>query len=318
MEKKRYEFVDLMKGICIIMVVALHVNVPYAASPVLSLFRMPLFFAISGIFFSRYDSFSTFFKKKTNTLFIPYLFFSIPNLFLILFFYFKDTPGNVVQAYSAASLLFNTPIWFLLSLYTAGLIFYLISGVKSGILKFLIVIFISAIGYWLNKNHISLPLYLNSTFNAFIFYYWGYLVKRIGILTDSRYIRIKLLVAVALFIVIVCFVLPVPFLSLSDITNMPYFYFISCATCGILSIFYLSKCVNKFRGISFIGRYSIIILGTHLIWIRLFGLFVPYRILSHPLSLWAVFVFILLTAYPMILFLINYFPKYCAQKPLLK
>lgn len=318
MEKKRYEFVDLMKGICIIMVVALHVNVPYADSPFLSLFRMPLFFAISGIFFSRYDSFSTFLKKKTNTLFIPYLFFSIPDLFLILFFYFRDTSINVVQAYTSASSLFNAPIWFLLSLYTAGLIFYLISGVKNENLKFLIVVSISTIGYFLNRNHISLPLYLNSTFNAFIFYYFGYLMKRLGVLTDSRYMRIKLLVTVILSVAVVCSVSPVPFLSLTDITNMPYFYFILCAAGGILSMVYLSKCIDTFRGVSFIGRYSIIILGTHLIWVRLFGLLIPYHILSHPLCLCGLFVFILLTAYPVISFFINYFPKYCAQKPLLK
>ena len=90
-QKKRYENIDFMKGICILLVVATHLDLPVLSHASFSLFRMPLYYFLSGIFFSRYDGFRTFLIKKTNNLIIPYLFFSLFTLVAILVFYFwKD------------------------------------------------------------------------------------------------------------------------------------------------------------------------------------------------------------------------------------
>lgn len=318
MEKERYEFVDLMKGICIILVVSMHIGVPCEHPLFLSLFRMPLFFAVSGFFFSKYDSFITFFKKKTNTLLIPYLFFSIPNLLVISIFYLRNRQAGILWAYENARPLFNGPIWFLLSLYFAGLLFYLISEINDEKIKLLTIVVISFIGYQLTKYHITLPMYMNSSLNVLVFYYWGYCMRRIGILSDNRFIRTKLLLLIIFFAIIVSTVSPIPELVLENITNMPYYYFVLAGISGISIILYLSKWINKLKMINFIGKYSIIIMATHWILIRLFCRIIPHHIFSHPLCLWGVFVFILVTAYPLIKFFMKYFPKFCAQKPLLK
>lgn len=76
--KPRYAFIDLAKGICIILVVILHIcggtGIP-KLDVALSSFRMPLYFILSGIFFSRYSCFAEFIVKKVNRLLIPFLFF---------------------------------------------------------------------------------------------------------------------------------------------------------------------------------------------------------------------------------------------------
>ncbi|MBQ9232296.1 MAG: acyltransferase family protein [Prevotella sp.] len=128
-DKKRYENIDFMKGVCILLVVATHLDLPYLSEPCYSLFRMPMYYFLSGIFFSRYDGIKTFLIKKTNNLIVPYLFFSIFTLLVILVFYFgKHT--SFEEAYIESEPLHNGPIWFLISLYEVGVLMYVISGIK--------------------------------------------------------------------------------------------------------------------------------------------------------------------------------------------
>ena len=78
--KGRIDFIDLAKGFCIIMVVYYHVYTKvYPPSPIdgaISIFRMPLYFFLSGLFFKTYEGFCGFLKRKINKLLIPFLFFS--------------------------------------------------------------------------------------------------------------------------------------------------------------------------------------------------------------------------------------------------
>lgn len=50
--KKRIEFIDLAKGICILLVVQIHVygDTSYTFFNAMTIFRMPLYFFLSGIF----------------------------------------------------------------------------------------------------------------------------------------------------------------------------------------------------------------------------------------------------------------------------
>ena len=73
---KRIEYIDLAKGICIMLVVLLHVfgDMSGTVIKIMNLFRMPLYFVLSGLFFKQYEGFYSFLKKKTNKLLIPFLF----------------------------------------------------------------------------------------------------------------------------------------------------------------------------------------------------------------------------------------------------
>lgn len=82
---KRIDFVDLTKGICIILVVMAHIDGAFAKfdeSSMISCFRMPLYFFISGIFFKSYEGFAGFLIRKINKLLIPFTFFYITAFLL--------------------------------------------------------------------------------------------------------------------------------------------------------------------------------------------------------------------------------------------
>ena len=74
MSNNRIEFIDLAKGICILLVVVGHVGVNIAI-PGLESVRMPLYFILSGLFFKSYGGVKNFLIKKINKILIPFLFF---------------------------------------------------------------------------------------------------------------------------------------------------------------------------------------------------------------------------------------------------
>ena len=92
---ERIDFVDLTKGICIILVVMSHIGGAFDQldyNSMLSCFRMPLYFFISGIFFKSYEGLFGFVIRKINKLIIPFLFFYISS-FLLKYIVWKIAPG---------------------------------------------------------------------------------------------------------------------------------------------------------------------------------------------------------------------------------
>lgn len=81
--KKRIEFIDLAKGICILLIIVGHsgVEVDY---PGLSAMRTPLYLTLSGLFFKDYGGFTNLLIRKTNKILIPFLFFYIASYLLFI------------------------------------------------------------------------------------------------------------------------------------------------------------------------------------------------------------------------------------------
>ena len=101
-EKPRYAFVDLAKGLCIMLVVWHHVASTwgldtYPLKLPLSTFRMPLYFFLSGLFFKSYAGFFDFCLRKVNKLLIPFTFFFITTScilpFILAHFHLRPSPG---------------------------------------------------------------------------------------------------------------------------------------------------------------------------------------------------------------------------------
>lgn len=90
------DFVDLTKGVCIILVVMAHIGGAFDQldkHSMLSCFRMPLYFFISGIFFKPYEGLSGFTVRKINKLIIPFIFFYV-SAFLLKYIVWKIAPGD--------------------------------------------------------------------------------------------------------------------------------------------------------------------------------------------------------------------------------
>lgn len=90
-QHRRIDFVDLTKGVCIILVVMAHIGGAFDQldkHSMLSCFRMPLYFFISGIFFKPYEGLYGFIIRKTNKLIIPFIFFYV-SAFLLKYIVWK-------------------------------------------------------------------------------------------------------------------------------------------------------------------------------------------------------------------------------------
>lgn len=138
----RLEYIDLCKAIGIILVVLGHTYYgPQLLYNLIYCFHMPLFFAVSGYTYDKarnaHMGFLLFAKKKARQLLVPYFLFAFVNLLIqiiwkslwlnevVTFDYLKDNVVGIVLCFSSMKYMPNcSPIWFLLCLFLADLLFF--------------------------------------------------------------------------------------------------------------------------------------------------------------------------------------------------
>lgn len=199
-QSRRIDFVDLTKGVCIILVVIAHVGGAFEqldTNSMLSCFRMPLYFFISGVFFKSYEGLFGFILRKINKLIIPFLFFYL-SAFLMKYIVWKIAPGVFQLPVSWNELLvvfhghdlikFNPPIWFLLALFNCNILFYLIHFLREKHLPimFAVTLLIGCTGFYLGKLQIELPLYIDVSMTALPFYVAGFWIRRYNFFSVSQ------------------------------------------------------------------------------------------------------------------------------------
>lgn len=81
--KKRDDYIDIMKGSTMGLVVWAHIGLP--GGNIIGYFHMPLFFLLSGLFFKPYTP-KEFLKRKVRGLYVPFLAYEMTFLFLHNFF----------------------------------------------------------------------------------------------------------------------------------------------------------------------------------------------------------------------------------------
>ena len=256
-QSRRIDFVDLTKGVCIILVVIAHVGGAFEqldTNSMLSCFRMPLYFFISGVFFKSYEGLFGFILRKINKLIIPFLFFYL-SAFLMKYIVWKIAPGVFQLPVSWNELLvvfhghdlikFNPPIWFLLALFNCNILFYLIHFLREKHLPimFAVTLLIGCTGFYLGKLQIELPLY-----NFFLY-------------PSHRFDKL-----IPVFILLALVVMYFTATTLGMRTNNyagNIFQVYIAAFAGIFMIMLLCKKVKEIKVISYLGRYSIITLSIH-------------------------------------------------------
>lgn len=317
-QKKRYENIDFMKGICILLVVAAHIEMPLLSHPCFSLFRMPLYYFLSGLFFSQYNGIKTFMIKKVNNLVVPYVFFSVLPL-IILFIYYFWKFGDFQEAYIRSIPLYNAPVWFLVSLFEVGILMYFVSIIRNRCKQMMIVIVISLCGYFLCRKEIILPFFINTALCSVVFYYAGYLFRSYNMLDNHTFMRRNCFLSMFIFCLIAFGIIPGKELSLISY-QIPYSYlsFLLSGLIGTLFLFYFSLIVKKLSVINYLGRYSIIILGTHWYYVKLWSYVIPSGILGTWWCRSLIFVFAIMISFPSIIYITKYFPWFTAQRPLIR
>lgn len=295
----------------------------------LSAFRMSAFFFISGVLFStrRFPNFKSYFVHKSKVLLLPYLALSI--LFLLLdpvvydFSLFPRAPRmtimnirpeilcawdyicwNLAKIFVAGkSSIGSGPIWFVFTLYSISLMFYVVHGTankisgavsagnrKQRIQK--IFIFITAAaslaaGWALYKNHIRLPLGIERDLTTLFFFACGFLCKDFIKLLQKLKIYALAPLAVTAFVLYGYIEDPNPYFSImNNDLGKSFLTFFGSSISGIIglisSFIILSKLprlkpleITKgiFRNIS---RNALIILAVH--WWALLVLRIVFKI----------------------------------------
>lgn len=210
--KVRISWIDEFKGFVLLLVCLFHIeqNFPNAHLGAwhLSALRMSAFFFISGVLFStkRFSNFKSYFVHKAKVLLVPYLllsflFFAIDPVIYNFALYPKSPTMMVVNTIpdinstwqyiywnlakifiAGKSSVGAGPLWFVFTLYSVSLLFYLLHEMSKKQVNPKLFIAIMAIegllgGWLLNTNHMHLPLGIERDLTILFFFGCGWLSK---------------------------------------------------------------------------------------------------------------------------------------------
>lgn len=341
--RDRIEYIDLAKGICIFLVVFSHVanfyhyyNFPLRYE--LTAFRIPLYYILSGLFFKPYGGGREFIIRKINKLLIPYLFFFTIGVIVtpyILFYIFDFTMNdwygpNVIKCLilpfirESSS---NSPIWFLWTLFIINLLFYFSYDITKSYAKNIYILgllcfAIGLLGVGASILHINIKAHIDSALTGLPFFWFGYYLRHNTLFLEKETSFIK---SFAIILSAVCLLWTTNRLLGGNteygywnntFTNNPYFFIYPCGIIGAISILILSKLIKKIPVISYCGRYSLIILGSHYTILSIVGHLIQFH--NTGLSVTINFFLTLTTCIALIPMLTSFVPTMTAQKDLIK
>lgn len=214
----RSDYIDSCRAIGIILVVLGHTYwIPNALYNVIYAFHMPLFFIISGFLYNKekYNAMSlkTITVKKAKSYLIPYFTFAFVNLILQIIFklifnrtlvginYILHNLKGIALCYSDMENMPDcSPIWFLVCLFVATLIFWAMIKYAERFSAAIAIacMFISYVMYLFAD--IRLPWKISTVFMAVFFMYLGYCCNRYSLIeriSKSKRVPIVMLILLA-------------------------------------------------------------------------------------------------------------------------
>ncbi len=305
---KRIEFVDLAKGVCILLVVMNHIGVPEYI-PGLYAVKVPVFFVLSGLFFLKKVNRGGYLVNILKSIILPFTVYYLASytLFYLMNWIKPDLLGgnysfSIIDVFRQRNL-FNGPLWFLLSLAEVELLFFTLwKYVKNEILRCCLILSIAMVGFVLSEFKIFVPLWLDTTMVASLFFYFGILISRTGFLTDSP--QTSYLIFAGLFCYMFFLLFPVKIQMSTNQYSDVYLTVISgMAIVGF--ILFACKLIKKLPPINWIGTNSLVVLCTHHLIYR------PVKVLLMKLGMDNVLILFLVTIIievPMIYIINRWFP----------
>ena len=332
MSKSRITYIDTLKGVCIILVVLMHCGLPVNDNSLaqhindaLRTYRMPTYYFLSGIFFKTYSGFNEFTRRKLNNIIIPLFFFYLLNVLACVICWLGIGLVTGFTSDFEWCAIFDifyriewrlqavAPLWFLFSLFWANLIFYILKSKFRDFVVCVIVLLLAIIGFYSEYHKAQLPWYITSSLIGLPYFVLGHYIKQFGWLNSVINRWFGFLQFFVIFILMV-------FIA-RDYTQdtvggfLLYRYFIPFIS--ILSLFLLCKSIpQRIPIVTFLGRYSLIVLGTHMFLISYLYL-IPMRIFGEENQwLWKTCLFIIVIVLELIIvpFMRDKFPQFTAQK----
>ena len=133
---KRYDYMDIAKGIGILMVVWAHILLTGWTHRMIYAFHMPLFFFLSGMLFKKekYNTFVSFFVHRAKRLLLPYVIYSVVTWAFWAFFrymhhdevssYFKPLLQTLIAQGSGEFIVHNSALWFIPCLFLVEILYF--------------------------------------------------------------------------------------------------------------------------------------------------------------------------------------------------
>ena len=277
----RIEYLDLAKGLCLILVAAVHIVYSYKTQVpmnhvVRAIYLTPFYF-ISGYFFKPYNCFTDFLKRKTNKLLIPFIFWFLFISVFLAYIYgqlgltvFSGRPislfSSVIKFFHGESFI-NVPIWFLLCLFETNIIFYLLHALVYKLFKrrqTLVICILSLLLGIVGIKFINMPFYLGKALEIAPFFAFGYVCRHHTKLLEpnkfDKYIPL-ILIVLGLFLYFLTprqnIFIPQPIAIHSYLLHYP------CGIAGATFIILLSKWIRHLPAVNWWGKNSIILLVLH-------------------------------------------------------
>lgn len=273
--KKRLPYIDIGKGIAMILVILGHSStIPQSLLCIIYSFHMPLFFALSGYTFSVKKDFKTFLISKIKGLLIPYFFLCLILLIfhdIFLHTYTGITPEQIGNHLIGILIGFrNTKyyfsMWFILVLFISEIILYFfikqINKIKYRTIVFAVsAFFFPLITFFVFKSEINISVWSIDIVPAAV----GFII--IGYLLKENSEKLKALTNIIFFPVfsvlnILCaYLSSKKFTVTNDLFNCQinnYLFYILGALFGICAVFVLCINLKKCRPLEYIGKNSII------------------------------------------------------------
>lgn len=271
---KRIEWVDVSKGVGIILVVLGHTS--FQLRNIIYGCHMPLFFFLSGIVFQRekYD-FGGIVKSRFNSLIIPYVFFYLITYFYWLFVeksmrsfdieWWQPLLGLFYGSQWHDLMIHNGILWFLPCLFITQILVYLIGAAKKVYVQVGLIVICVFIGLLFKEN---LPWGINIALVASQFFFVAWLLR-----TKTQIRDVKLPVSLFSFIILfTVYVLGKYFFHnevdmaqciYSNVFLFEIFAYIGIAAIIMLSITlcHISKPIKQI--LCYLGENSLVIFALH-------------------------------------------------------
>ncbi len=332
MEKERIDYIDLMKGICIILVVFNHTGIMQGLSSAYGWLNgivdscVPVFFMLSGLFFSRYGSFGEFLGRRFRSLVVPILVFGpLGGVIMQTVPWTEWSAGYITRPSQWVAYLTsftNVPLWFLRSLFLASLLMYGLHAavehrrrlrIVAGVLCLMVSVALFESAPIVNAQSegtykVLIRNGLLQTLLLLPFLYAGNMVVRAGVLGVSRTLRNRLIAAaVALVAAAVCALVPVGCMSwyylLFD-SGVAATYAVVLAVA--LLVWAVSFIAGRLPYVSYLGRYSLVVLVVHYPMLTVFRGF--------GLSPWPAFLVVLALLPAVVWLCVRYIPWACGAR----
>ena len=215
--KQRFDYLDVTKGIGILLVVWAHILLVGVSHKLIYAFHMPLFFFVSGLLFNKdkYDIIALFLRQRFKRLLVPYLVYSLVSWAIWAGFrflredevdsFFKPLFQVILAQGSGEFIVYNSVLWFVPCLFVVEVMYYVFSRFNEWVA--LVLCFLTAgvgtlLVYLYGSDYLFiLPWNLDAAFFALPFYGVANAIRRhlshesiMAVITDNKFITLTVVV----------------------------------------------------------------------------------------------------------------------------